>query len=122
MMERSRFEGLVTRAIHNLPPEFQSRMENVDVMIQNWPTPSQMAEVKAKHPRGLLGLYEGVPQTKRSSNYGMVLPDRITIFQKPIESVCRTQREVEERIQKVVRHEIAHHFGIDDNELAKIGM
>ena len=121
-MEHGRFEELVTRAVHNLPPWFKSRLENIDIMIQDWPTSRQLAQVNAKHPANLLGLYEGVPQTKRSSNYGMVLPDRITIFQKPIELICHTQREIEERVQKVVRHEIAHHFGMDDESLTKIGM
>jgi predicted Zn-dependent protease with MMP-like domain len=68
----------------------------------------------------LLGLYEGVPQTKRSRGYGMVLPDRIAIFQKPIEDMCRSEAEVEAEIGKVVRHEIAHHFGLDEWELQRI--
>jgi len=68
----------------------------------------------------LLGLYEGIPQTKRGSGYNLVLPDKITIFQKPIERVCRNDEEIEAEVQKVVRHEIAHHFGIGDDVLRMI--
>jgi predicted Zn-dependent protease with MMP-like domain len=69
---------------------------------------------------GLLGLYEGVPQTKRDRGYSMVLPDRITIFQKPIEAICRSESEVEREIRRVVQHEIAHHFGIGEARLGEI--
>ena len=68
----------------------------------------------------MLGLYEGVPQAKRTQGYGMVLPDRIVIFQKPIEDKCRSEAEVEAEIVRVVRHEIAHHFGLDEEELRRI--
>jgi len=68
----------------------------------------------------LLGLYQGVPQTRRGRGYGLVLPDKISIFQKPIEAQCRLGDEVEAKIEEVVRHEIAHHFGLDDRTLRKI--
>jgi predicted Zn-dependent protease with MMP-like domain len=69
----------------------------------------------------LLGLYEGIPQTRRISNYGMVLPDKITIFQKNIEAKCRNEEEILAEIEHVVKHEIAHHFGISDDRLREIG-
>jgi predicted Zn-dependent protease with MMP-like domain len=117
-MTRDRFEELVAKAIDDLPKEFRSGLENVDVIVQDYPNRRQLARVG----RGmtLLGLYEGVPQTKRSRGYGMVLPDRIAIFQKPIEDMCRSEAEVEAEIGKVVRHEIAHHFGLDEWELQRI--
>ncbi len=68
----------------------------------------------------LLGLYEGVPQTRRTEAYGMVLPDRIIIFRRPILAMCRSEAEVEAEIGRVVRHEIAHHFGMDEEELRRI--
>jgi predicted Zn-dependent protease with MMP-like domain len=119
-MNRERFEALVARAIDNLPPEFQSKLENVDVLIEDWPTQRQLNRVKLSHPSQLLGLYEGVPQTKRGRGYGMVLPDKISIFQKPIEAQCHYDEEIKAKIEEVVRHEIAHHFGTDEKTLRRI--
>jgi len=119
-MQRERFEALVARAIDNLPPEFQRKLENVDIVVEEWPTPRQLRQAKHSHPTRLLGLYQGVPQTRRGRGYGLVLPDKISIFQKPIEAQCRLGDEVEAKIEEVVRHEIAHHFGLDDRALRKI--
>ncbi len=119
-MERERFEALVMRALDNLPPEFQHRLENVDIVVEDWPTPRQLRQAKRSHPNQLLGLYQGVPQTRRGRGYGLVLPDKISIFQKPIEAHCRFGTEIEAKIEGVVRHEIAHHFGLDEKALRKI--
>ena len=117
-MNRERFEELVAKAIEALPEEFRFALENVDVVVQDCPTRRQLARIG----RGmtLLGLYEGVPQTRRTESYGMVLPDKIMIFQKPIQDMCRSEAEVEAEIGRVVRHEIAHHFGMDEDELRRI--
>jgi len=88
-MDRERFEWLVARAIETLPDEFISRLENVDVIVEDYPTKGQLASVGLRRGQTLLGLYEGVPLTKRSSHYGLVPPDKITIFQKPIEAKGR---------------------------------
>jgi predicted Zn-dependent protease with MMP-like domain len=119
-MEREKFEALVARAIDNLPPEFQRKLENVDIVVEDWPTPRQLGQAKHSHPIQLLGLYQGVPQTRRGRGYGLVLPDKISIFQKPIEAQCCFGDEIEAKIEEVVRHEIAHHFGLDDKTLRKI--
>jgi predicted Zn-dependent protease with MMP-like domain len=119
-MHREKFEALVARAIDNLPPEFQRKLENVDIVIENWPTPGQLRQAKHSHPTQLLGLYQGVPQTRRGRRYGLVLPDKISIFQKPIEAQCRFGDEIEAKIEEVVHHEIAHHFGLDEKTLRKI--
>jgi len=119
-MQREKFEALVARAIDNLPPEFQRKLENVDVVVEDWPTLGQLRQVKRSHPTQLLGLYQGVPQTRRGRGYGLVLPDKISIFQKPIEEQCRFGGEIEAKIEEVVRHEIAHHFGLDEKTLRKI--
>jgi predicted Zn-dependent protease with MMP-like domain len=119
-MERDKFEALVARAIDNLPPEFQRKLENVDIVVEDWPTPRQLRQIRQSHPTQLLGLYQGVPQTRRGQGYGLVLPDKISIFQKPIEAQCRSGDEIEAKIKEVVRHEIAHHFGLDDKTLRKI--
>jgi len=119
-MERERFEWLVARAIETLPDEFISRLENIDIVVEDYPSQSQLASVGLKRGQTLLGLYEGVPLTKRSSHYGLVPPDKITIFRKPIEAKCRYNAEITDEIQRVVKHEIAHHFGIGDARLEQI--
>jgi len=119
-MQREKFEALVAKAIDNLPPEFQRKLENVDIVVENSPTPRQLRQVKHRHSAHLLGLYQGVPQTRRGRRYGLVLPDKISIFQKPIEEYCRFDREIGATIEEVVRHEIAHHFGLDDMTLHQI--
>lgn len=114
---RERFYNMVMKAINALPLEFRDKLENVDVVVADWPTRSQLAKTNIRNQFGLLGLYEGVPHTKRGRGYEMVLPDKITIFQKPIEARCRSWRETEEEIGRVVRHEIAHHFGTEEQRL-----
>jgi predicted Zn-dependent protease with MMP-like domain len=119
-MDRQEFEGLVGRAIESLPPEFQGKLDNVDVVVEEWPTGAQLRQARTRSRWQLLGLYQGVPQTRRGRGYGLVLPDKISIFQKAIEAQCRSGYEVETKIGEVVRHEIAHHFGLDDETLRKI--
>lgn len=119
-MDREKFERLVSRAIEDLPDEFLSQMENVDVVVADKPTHYQLRYAGLGNDETLLGLYEGVPQTERDSHYGLVLPDKITIFQKPIESICRHDAEITAEIQRVVKHEIAHHFGSSDARLDEI--
>jgi len=119
-MDRDRFETLVIRAVSELPSEFQSRLANVDVVVEDWPTARQLGQAGVGSRTRLLGLYQGVPQTRRSQGYDMVLPDKITIFRKPIERLCRSPEEVQRRIGEVVRHEIAHHFGTDEKTLRRI--
>ena len=119
-MNREEFERLVTSAVDRLPEQFRTRLENVDVVVEDWPTQGQLAKVGLKHTESLLGLYEGVPLTRRSSHYGLVPPDKITIFQKPIEAKCVYDGEIAAEIQRVVQHELAHHFGIGDARLEQI--
>jgi predicted Zn-dependent protease with MMP-like domain len=119
-MERQEFEALVFKAIEALPEEFKSKLENVDVMVEDWPSPQQISRLRLRNKAQLLGLYEGIPQTRRDSGYNLVLPDKITIFQRPVELECHSDKEIEAEIGRVVQHEIAHHFGIGDAALYKI--
>ena len=119
-MERQRFEWLVARAVESLPEEFHSKLENIDVVVEEQPTPRQLSEAGLKRGETLLGLYQGVPLTRRGGHYGMVLPDKITIFQKPIEARCKNDAEIKAEIRRVVQHEIAHHFGIGDAKLNQL--
>ena len=119
-MDREKFKWLVARAVDSLPEEFHTKLENIDVVVEDWPTSDQPAKARLRRGQTLLGLYEGVPLTKRGRHYGLVPPDKITIFQKPIEAKCSRDAEITAEIQRVVRHEIAHHFGIGDARLRQI--
>jgi predicted Zn-dependent protease with MMP-like domain len=119
-LDTARFEQLVSQAIDSLPEEFMEYMENIDFVIADAPNAAQLKRL----PRGqtLLGLYEGVPMTERTTNYGYVTPDKITIFQKTIEAAFHQDEVIVKEIRRVVLHEIAHHFGIDDARLDELGM
>ena len=119
-MDRERFQWLVARAVETLPDEFIARLENIDVVVEDSPAQSQIARAGLRRGQTLLGLYEGVPLTRRGAHYGLVPPDKITIFRKLIEAKYRYDAEIIGEIQRVVRHEIAHHFGIGDARLEQI--
>ncbi len=120
-MDRKRFEWLVAKVLDGLPEEFVTRLENVTVIVEDQPTRRQLAKARLKRGQTLFGLYEGVPLTKRGGHYSLVVPDKITIFQWPIESEYRDDAEMAAEIQRVVQHEIAHHFGIGDARLKQLG-
>jgi predicted Zn-dependent protease with MMP-like domain len=119
-MDRERFESLVRHAVDSLPEEFISRLANIDVVVEDYPSSDQLERAGLGRGYTLLGLYEGVPLTRRSRGYGLVPPDKITIFKKPIEDRCRHDDEITAEIRSVVRHEIAHHFGISDARLRQL--
>jgi len=120
-MDRESFERLVAKAVEDLPEEFLLRLENIDIVVEDYPTPDQMRHLGLGRGETLLGLYEGVPQTRRGGHYGLVPPDKITIFQQSIEAKCRYGGSISAEIQRVVKHEIAHHFGISDTRLKQLG-
>jgi predicted Zn-dependent protease with MMP-like domain len=120
-MDTERFEKLVMKAVESLPEEFRERMENIDVVVADEPTLKQLTKIERKRGETLLGLYEGVPLTERTNGYGFVVPDMITIFQRSIEEMCKNDNEIITEVQKVVLHEIAHHFGISDERLRELG-
>jgi len=121
-MNREKFESLVEEAVESLPEEFKDRLENIDVVVEALPSRRQLTKTHLGLGYTLLGLYEGVPLTERTTSYGLVPPDKITIFQKTIEDFCRgkDEMEIKDQICKTVIHEIAHHFGIDDDRLDEI--
>jgi predicted Zn-dependent protease with MMP-like domain len=120
-MKREAFERLVAQALDDLPPEIHKQLDNVDVLVEDWPDPATLRQAGVRHPVQLLGFYHGVPRTRRTHSYGLVLPDRITIYRRPIEIRSRTPEEIGATVRRVVRHEIAHHFGISDDRLREIG-
>lgn len=119
-MRRDYFERLVAEALEELPEEFQKRLDNVDLVVAAHPTREQMERAGLGPRQTLFGLYEGVPLTKRDRGYHLVLPDKITIFQRPVEAVCRTNEEIRNLVRETVMHEIAHHFGIGDERLREL--
>jgi predicted Zn-dependent protease with MMP-like domain len=111
LVDRARFEELVSDALDEVPPRLTAAMDNVVVLVED------------RHPEDpeLLGLYEGVALTERTSDYGGVLPDRITIFREAILAICDTEEDVVHEVAVTVVHEIAHHFGIDEATLHELG-
>lgn len=120
-MDRQEFEQLVIEALDSLPPEIARMLDNVEVTVASWPSPAVLRSVGLRPGEMLFGLYEGVPQTQRTGYYGMVLPDKITIFQGPIERIRRTPEGIREQVRRTVIHELAHHFGISDDRLRELG-
>ena len=120
-MDRSRFEELVEQALLSLPDEFREKLSNIDVEVEDYPSPDDLQVSGAGRGQTLLGLYRGVPVNRRGLGYNMVTPDRVLIYQRPIEQTCSSDEEIVERVGHVVRHEIAHHFGIDDEALRRMG-
>jgi len=121
-MERRDFERLVRKALKELPKVFKDSLENVDVVIEDKPTAEQARAVNAAHRRMVLGLYQGIPLSRRTHQYGMVMPDKVSIFKENIERVCRTDEEVVRLVTHTVQHELAHHFGISDERLRQLGI
>lgn len=119
-MQRERFEGLVRQALEQLPEEIAQRMSNVDVEVEENPTPGQLGATRVPSGHTLLGLYQGIPLTRRTSGYQMVPPDRIIIFQRPLEAISSGDDDLVRRVRDTVIHEVAHHFGISDARLREI--
>ena len=109
-VEPDRFEEMVITALDGLPDDLGRLMRNVAVTVEHH-----------AGPPGLLGLYQGVPLTSRSTHYAGVLPDRITIYRRAICAVCRTEEDVAVQVRRTVVHEVANHFGIDDHRLRELG-
>jgi predicted Zn-dependent protease with MMP-like domain len=107
---RERFEELVADALDGIPTELGSYMDNVAVFVQDVPPQAN-----------LLGLYQGVPLTARGISYSGTMPDRITIYRRPICAMSRSEEDVVTEVRRVVIHEVAHHFGIDDPRLRELG-
>ena len=115
-LDRERFEELVLEAVEALPEPFRDRLVNVDIEVRDWPSPEELQSAQVPAGRMLLGLYRGIPYTWRG-RYQVALPDRIFIYQRPIERLCRSDDEVREGVKRVIKHEIAHHFGLTEVDL-----
>ena len=113
------FQRLVAQAVEELPAQVLDAMENVTVLVQEWPSQDQLDSGDPDDRYSLLGLYEGIPRTDRVG-YNLALPDRITLFQRPLEAVCSSHEEFREEVKDTIIHEIAHHLGWSDEELEQL--
>jgi predicted Zn-dependent protease with MMP-like domain len=120
-LSEKEFEDLVVTALDSLPEDLLELMDNIDVTIERFPTRAQMRQAGTRGGT-LLGLYEGIPLTQRhSSSYTLVMPDKITIFKRPIEMIADTHEEIVQQVRTTVVHEVAHHFGIGEERLRELG-
>ena len=122
-MDREKFENLVEKAFDELPPEFKSRIDNLHIVVDDLPDAMDMINARIRNPYSLLGLYSGIPLNRRGPDYGVypVLPDRIKLFKQNIEHLCSDESEIAAKIREVLIHEVAHYFGMTDQEIRKAG-
>ena len=120
-MDRAAFEDLVREAIAELPDEFRSRLENVAIIVDDYPSSELKEQVGLDPDDVLFGLYEGVPLTERGFFEKPLHPDRILIFQQEIEDECGSLEEIKEEVKTTLVHEVAHFFGMDDDYLEELG-
>jgi predicted Zn-dependent protease with MMP-like domain len=119
-LTRRAFRRLVQQAIAELHPEVLQVLDNVAIVVEDTPTPEQRGRVDLDEQVTLLGLYEGIPLTQRAG-YNMVLPDKITLFQRPLEAATSSSEDLKEEIKTTIVHEIAHHVGWSDADLERMG-
>lgn len=120
-LSRDEFERLVVEVLDDLPDDIARYLDNVEVVVAWAPTPDQWRRAHLAPGHMLLGLYEGVPLTQRGHHYGLVLPDKITIFQGALQQVAYDREDLRRLVRRTVLHELAHHFGISDERLRELG-
>lgn len=121
-MDQETFEDLVAEAIDGLPSEIHGWLDNVAIVVSEGPTREQLGQAGLRPGQLLFGLYVGVPKTQRGVTYGETVPDKIIIFRRPIERVCRTPAQIRDCVRRTVLHEIGHHFGLGEDELRSAGV
>jgi len=119
-MTRDRFRRLVSEALDTIPRRFRQHLRNVAIVVEDEPSPDLLAEMEAEPPDTLFGLYQCTPLTERGWDHGNTLPDRITIFQEPIEDVSETEDDVVTEIGETLIHEVGHFFGLSEEEIEEI--
>ena len=117
---QSEFEKLVEQAVQELPEKIRQKMENVAIVVEDRPSLEQLRKVGVRYGGILLGLYEGIPQTKWGRGFGGNLPDKITIFKESVKKFVSSPEEIKELVKNIVWHEVAHHFGFDEKEVREL--
>jgi predicted Zn-dependent protease with MMP-like domain len=121
-LTREVFEDEVVEALELVPDEFRDYLKEVAVVVEEWPSVEQRQRLNLRQHETLFGLYEGVPRTQRNSGYNLALPDRITLFQGPLERFAGPDRQrLRQQVRRTVLHEIAHHFGFGEERLRELG-
>ena len=120
-VSRQAFARLVEEALASIPEPLRARMDNVGIVIEEWPTREQLEEAGVDPDDHLFGLYEGIPLIERGIVADPLLPDRISIFHGPLAEACGSEEEIREEVRRTVVHEVAHHFGMDEDALADLG-
>lgn len=115
------FSDIMEEALHTIPAPFKDKIENLVFMVEPYPSESDLGRVGLTDMYSLLGIYSGVPYTNRNTYYMNTTPDRIILFQKNIERYCNTEAELREKIKEVLIHEIAHYFGMDEDQVRAAG-
>ncbi len=115
------FHEYVEQAIETIPDSFKEKLENIIFIVEDYPSENDLSRLGMSDRRYLLGLYSGIPYTHRSSWYANTVPDRIILFQKNIESLCSTKEQLKEKIREVMVHEVAHYFGMNEDEIREAG-
>ncbi|MDP8262058.1 MAG: metallopeptidase family protein [Candidatus Ancaeobacter aquaticus] len=121
-MKQNEFEKLVQTALSDIPDEFMNALENIAITVEDEPKRDIAIKLGLAENDILLGLYQGIPLKKRSTWYGNVMPDKITLFKKSIERLYKTPEAIKKAVRKTVIHEIAHYFGIGDARLKELGI
>jgi predicted Zn-dependent protease with MMP-like domain len=119
-MNKTRFTKLVEEALRDIPHRFRDAMKNVAVVVEDEPSPELLEEMEMGPGDTLFGLYQGIPLTERDSQYGNTLPDRISIYQKPIEEACDDDEDIRQCVAETVIHEFGHYFGLSEEEIEEI--
>jgi predicted Zn-dependent protease with MMP-like domain len=119
-MTRQRFSQLVEEALREIPARFRREMRNVAVVVEDEPSPDVLEDLEVEEGDTLFGLYQGTPLPDRSWSYGNTLPDRISIYQGPIEEACEDDEEIRNCIAETVIHEFGHYFGMSEEEIEEI--
>ena len=119
-LSRQDFEHLVQRAFEELPTAIREALDNVDIALEDWPSKDEIKSMGLASRYELFGLYTGVPLTEREAS-DPLLPDRILLFQRPIEAACNSAEVVVEQIKITLRHEIGHYLGLEEEDLERLG-
>jgi predicted Zn-dependent protease with MMP-like domain len=120
-MDPQAFDQYVDEAWEALPDDFRRELRNIEIAVEEWPDQETLRLARLRNPANLLGFYHGVPLPERGQGYHLVLPDKITLYRQPILLRCRTDEELRALVHRVLRHEIAHYYGISDRRLRELG-
>ncbi|MBI2485776.1 MAG: metallopeptidase family protein [Deltaproteobacteria bacterium] len=119
-MDREKFQEIVEEAYEKIPEKFKQKMENIVITVKDFPSQEDLERLKIRDGKYLLGFYRGIPLPQRSVWQVIQFPDKIVLFQRNIERMCRSEKEVKEKVYEVLLHEVGHYFGLSDKEIYEL--